>query len=91
MKIKPDIAGTIACLVLCACANRLTKETAEAVSALKKIQAGTQVGINYQEYGRQRGFDISTQVVRCSFVEASYVRFGRANAHGDDYQPISNQ
>ena len=44
---------TIVCAVLCACgANRPTKETTEAIAALKKIQAGTQVGINYQEYGR---------------------------------------
>jgi hypothetical protein len=40
------------CIVLAACSHAPTKETTEAIGALKKIQAGTQVGINYQEYGR---------------------------------------
>jgi len=46
------ITPLILCIVLAACSHAPTKETTEAIGALKKIQAGTQVGINYQEYGR---------------------------------------
>jgi hypothetical protein len=38
--------------LLTSCAQGPSKETLDAVVALKKIQAGTQVGLNYQQYGQ---------------------------------------
>lgn len=39
-------------IFLFACAKAPTKETTEAVAALQKLQAATQVGVNYQNYGQ---------------------------------------
>jgi hypothetical protein len=57
VKIKYVTAAIILALVcavsvlLTSCAHGPTKETLEAVMALKKIQAATQVGVSYQQYG----------------------------------------
>lgn len=37
---------------LVSCAKAPTKETTDAVAALQKLQAATQVGVNYQTYGQ---------------------------------------
>ncbi len=39
-------------MFLFSCAKAPTKETTEAVAALQKLQAATQVGVNYQTYGQ---------------------------------------
>lgn len=46
------LAVAVACGLVASCTQKPAKETLDAVAALRKIQAGTQVGINYQEYGR---------------------------------------
>ena len=57
MRIKPLSAAIILALsgavsvLLTSCAHGPTKETLDAVAALKKIQAATQVGVSYQQYG----------------------------------------
>ncbi len=57
MRIKSLSAAIILALsgavsvLLTSCAHGPTKETLEAVAALKKIQAATQVGVSYQQYG----------------------------------------
>ena len=39
-------------VLLTSCVQGPTKETLDAVAALKKIQAGTQVGVSYEQYGQ---------------------------------------
>ena len=41
----------IALLISCS-TQKPSKETSEAISALRKIQAATQVGVSYQQYGQ---------------------------------------
>ena len=58
MNIKRHTAATIFTLsiavipLLLSCTKPPSKETTEAVAALQKFQAATQVGVNYQTYGQ---------------------------------------
>lgn len=75
----------IALVLLTGCNSKQKEATAKAVESLKKVQAGTQVGVNYSNYG-QLLIDAKAKVNEASTLLPNGKLKDELNATMDAYQ-----